>query len=154
MKTIAKSFLGVIFLLGRLVMTSQGLSLEAEILKAVKQPLCGKSFSSEVVGKGSMDGFFSDKDFWSIFKLLRKKFPKFVGQSFTFGHSFKKRPIKGFFIGNNSSDEKEKNIVLVDALHHAREVLTLSMMVQILVDSVKTLNKCQKDKFFKNNRIL
>ena len=106
-----------------------------------------------LVGKGSLDGMYGYSDVWHVYTYLRSEYPRYVSKAFKAGSTVEGKDIKAFYIGEHSKDEDQKNVVLIDALHHAREFITLTMIVQIMVDSVQRLVKCDRD-FFKNNRLL
>lgn len=109
-----------------------------------------------LVGKGELDGFISYEQFWRLHKLLNTRHPDIVRHAFVIGKTFNGQEIKAFFMGNHEEDEDKKDIIMFDALHHAREFVTLSMIVRIMEDQVSGIVKKSKEvlKFFRNNRLL
>jgi len=119
--------------------------------------------NAEYLGSGSLNGCFTDNEFWEIYLRLRSKNPDLIGQLQRIGQSFEKRHIHGFFFGTNHSniivnpgEVKNRNIVFFNALIHARECITLSMILQIMVNKLMLLKKKDSTtlKFFANNIIL
>lgn len=109
-----------------------------------------------LVGKGEVGGFISMDQFWRLHHLLQKRLPKIVGTPFSIGKTFKGEEIKAFFLGFHEGDEDKKDIILFDALHHARELVTLSMIVRILEDQVSSIVRKSKKTldFYMSNRLL
>ena len=82
-----------------------------------------------IIGKGSLHGLFSFDDVWLVYDQLRRLHPEIVGEKVSIGQTVQGRSIDSFYIGSNTGDEADKNIILIDALHHSREFVTLSMIV-------------------------
>lgn len=109
------------------------------------------------LGQGKLGGFFNYTEIWQIHHQLRLSHPDIVGKKFSFGSSLRGHNMEAFYIQKKSKDRFLKNVVLFDALHHAREFITLSMIVKIVVESVKELvsnPEGEMARFFENNRLL
>lgn len=89
----------------------------------------------------------------NLHSILRQEYPNTVSESFKIGKTSQGVPIEGFFVGADTGDDEHKNIVLIESLHHVREFITLSMIVQVMVDSVKQVVKCS-DEFYLNNKLM
>ena len=129
------------------------IELKTSVMSYIKSVPC-KAHGMAVIGKGSLDGLFSYDDIWLVYDQLKRLHPEIVGDRISIGKTVEGRTIDSFYIGSNTSDETDKNIILIDALHHSREFVTLSMIVEIMLDSVKRASGRCKDAFFENNRLL
>lgn len=109
-----------------------------------------------LVAEGSMGGLFGLRDLWSIHRYLRSAFPRFVGPRFTIGKSVESRSIEAFYVGFDEVGDtiSDKPVVLITGLHHARELVTLSMIVQIVVQAVRSMANDCGDDTSPNNRLL
>jgi len=104
-----------------------------------------------------MDGFFKITEFWNIYSVLRQTYPQFVGEKFEIGKTYEGRPIEAFFLSKGGKNEPLKNIILFTGQHHAREFMTLTMIIEILAQSLASLVQTTPNpltKIFSNLRIL
>ena len=146
-----KQFKTLLLILLHLAAITSCNSMTETILNYVEREETCSSWDVSHIGTGSLGGFFSEDDIWKIYAALRQKYPSYISEKIMIGETVQKRNIYGYFIGYDYETE-DMNIVLVDALHHAREWVTLSMIVQITVEAMKTLNRCRHP-FFENNRL-
>lgn len=116
-----------------------------------------------------MDGFFFIKNVISLFQHLQKLYPHFISRPFAIGSSVQGKDIPAFTLGLlsppsstenhanrrlektsnqvkrtledelSSAYQKNKSNILFTALHHAREPLTLSMIVYIFLANLHVL---------------
>jgi hypothetical protein len=98
----------------------------------------------KMMGQGHMDGYFTPNQFWGTFDDLQRNFPRYLSKKFKIGETYEKRPIEAFHIGLDQQEpEKQlsKSIILFTGIHHAREPLSLSMMLNILGQMIYRLAK-------------
>lgn len=116
-----------------------------------------------------MEGFFFIKNVISLFELLQTRYPHFISKSFAIGSTVQGRDIPAFTLGLlsnpvsagdqtkrqlektpdrvkrtledelSSAHQKHKSNILFTGLHHAREPLTLSMIVYIFLANLHVL---------------
>ena len=95
---------------------------------------------------GSMDGYFTYKEFWKLWRQLKHSYPNFISKEVEIGKSYKGKTMTGFYFGDNVQEgapkHKERNIVLITALHHAREPLTLTMVIYMMVKILQERGIC------------
>lgn len=125
---------------------------QAQIERYIEDTRCDET-STVLIATGKLKGLFSMEEIWNLHGILRQEYPNVVSEPFKIGETTQGKPIEGFFIGADTGDDEHKNILLIDSLHHAREFITQSMIVQIMVDSVKQVVKCS-DEFYLNNRLV
>jgi Zinc carboxypeptidase len=127
--------------------------VESKWIQAIKDR---SSDVQSMAGVGELDGFISYDQFWRLYSLLEDAYPGYVSKTQVIGKTYNDENILAFFIGNKESEEDRKDIVMFDALHHAREFVTLTMIVKIMEYTVGSLVRQQSEvlEFFKNNRIL
>lgn len=93
----------------------------------------------EILEGGSMGGFFTTDEVFSVFKTLASEHPNQVKESHI-GSSVKEEPILAFQLsGNIKSVTSKKSQVLFTALHHSRELVTATMIVKIFVETLHGL---------------
>lgn len=130
----------------------------------LQKPLEKRRLKSLVSG-GRMNGFFLIKDVLALFERLHHLYPQFVSRPFSIGSTVQGKDIPAFTLGLlshekaaaensarsleaawrsledelSSPHQKNKSNVLFTALHHAREPLTLSMVVYVLLANLHLL---------------
>lgn len=125
---------------------------ERQIENYIENTRCGE-VSTELIATGSLKGLFTLHEVAELHDILHGSYPNVVSETFRVGKTIQGNHIEAFFIGADTGDDEHKNIILIDSLHHAREFVTLSMIVQIMADSAKEVVKCSND-FYLNNRLL
>lgn len=92
---------------------------------------------------GSLDGFFTFDEFWHFYEGVRNngRNSLFISSKVTIGKSYEGRNIDGFYICDDTSQLsnylKTKSIALFTALHHAREPLSLTMVMLMMREILK-----------------
>merc|ERR1712159_848233 len=77
-------------------------------------------------------------EFWGIHDMLKVAYPRYISEKFVIGYTSEKKPLEAFKLGidmqedDNSVANKDKSFILFTGIHHAREPLSLSMMVNII----------------------
>ena len=105
----------------------------------------------KMMGQGRMAGYFTKNEFWGIQDMLRVAYPRYISEKFTIGYTHEKRPIEAFKMGldmqedDNSVPNKDKSMILFTGLHHAREPLSQSMMVNILGQTLYNIVRNHED---------
>jgi hypothetical protein len=125
-----------------------------------------------------MDGFFYVKNVLSLFKYLKSLYPEFISDFFSIGSTFEGKDIPALTLGKLSTQSKprsleahlgqkkrsledelsspyqnEKSNILFTALHHAREPLTLSMIVYIFLVNLHILIHTNWENLVRNSNI-
>ena len=77
--------------------------LHERVLSAVDRYIneteCGK-YSEDLIGVGSLAGFYSEEELWRIHSHLRSKYPKLVGDRESIGQTAQSREIHSFIVGS------------------------------------------------------
>ena len=79
--------------------------------KRVMDYIIGDINTPSYIGKGKIDGCFTDDEFWRIYDKLHREYPQYVGKKISVGESWEKRQIHGFYLGfepNNLRARKSK----------------------------------------------
>lgn len=96
-----------------------------------------------ILQSGSINGLYSHTDSSLIFEHLSKKFEKFVRVE-VIGETFQKKPINAYLLSSDFGNFEKKSKVLFTGLHHARELLTVQMIVQIFLQSLRSLTQAHQ----------
>lgn len=92
-----------------------------------------------------LNRFFTLKEFWDWFDALRadQENRKLISQRVSIGKSFLDQDMYGYYISENAEEiefeAKNRSIIFVNALHHAREALTLHMVIYTTIQILKSL---------------
>ena len=113
---------------------------------------------------GSVLGYFTYTEFWMLWRQLKHSYPNYISSKIKIGTSFRDKDITGFYFGENAQEgapkHEERNIILITALHHAREPLTLTMVIYMIVTILRERGICGNAEsheanmwklFFRNN---
>lgn len=93
----------------------------------------------DILEHGKMDGFFTTDEVFSVFKTLTVEYPNLVNET-QIGTTVKEQPIFAYQLsGNIKSTTSKKSQVLFTALHHARELVTATMIVKIFIETLHGL---------------
>lgn len=87
---------------------------------------------------GSMAGFYTAKEVDELLNALSEKYPQFIHKPFVIGETYENHQIKAFRIGKLETKSKFSSVLLT-ALHHAREPISLSMIIRIVIVSLHDL---------------
>lgn len=102
---------------------------------------------------GSMKGYFKYDEFWNFFKNLRNdtRNRKYLTDKIEIGKTYEGRSIYGYYISDNARqinvEIPKKNILLFTGLHHAREPLTLTMIMLMTIEILKNVRETKHNKF-------
>jgi len=96
---------------------------------------------STLISIGSMGGYFKLEEVWQLHSYLQKQFPNLITPASSIGKSYQKRDILYFKVGDSINDQNrpKKTAILFDALHHSREMTSLSVLITAFIDNVKNL---------------
>lgn len=113
---------------------------------------------------GSVQGYLTYSEFWAYWEQLRKSYPTYFSKKIQIGNSWERRPMWGFYFGENVHEGQkyhaERNIVFITALHHAREPLTVTMVLFMMISILRERGVCGQAEsdtalkwklFFRNN---
>jgi len=100
------------------------------------------------MGNGKINGFFSLEEFWEAHDILQKDFPFFISKkfdingiySFAMGYNMDQfQPIlnqygvmSNSFIKYFTKIYNKKSVIFFSGGHHARDLISLSMMLNLL----------------------
>lgn len=116
----------------------------------------------EVLKSGSMDGYFTYDEFYQILDQLRAdpENRRYVSDDQVFGRTYENRNMAGYYFTDDTSQLENylshKNIVLINALHHSREPLTLTMVLLMTWELLKRMREPRHSKlkeFLRDNVI-
>lgn len=116
----------------------------------------------KLLKSGSFQGFHTPSEFWRHIQSLQldPRNANFISDLRPIGRSFQNRPINSFFISDDVSNIDvlltRKNIVYLNAMHHSREPLSLTMILLIVREVLLSLRSEKHTKFkefFRDNLI-
>ena len=58
----------------------------------------------DIMSKGSMQGYYTMKEFWSLKKILEEKYPIFITENKLAGKTYEGRKIEYFILGKDASN--------------------------------------------------
>lgn len=104
---------------------------------------------------GSMDGMFKTGEVLQIFEELLKKYPQFVSKEII-GKTVKDVGIFAFTLSSTGGDPKyKKSKVLFTGAHHARELLTPTIVLCIYIEALHSLlHPSGKAEYWRYNDLL
>lgn len=82
-----------------------------------------------------MHGYFTPGEFWGYVEELQREYPRYISPKFSIGNTYEKRSIHAFYMGNDMQEPQEyskRSIILFTGVHHAREPLAVSMIVNMV----------------------
>jgi len=96
---------------------------------------------STLISIGSMGGYFKIEEVWQLHAYLQKQFPNLISPATSIGKSYQKRDILSFKVGDNinNANRPKKTAILFDALHHSREMTSLSVLITAFIENLKNL---------------
>lgn len=110
----------------------------------------------DVLESGSMDGHFKSDEIYAIFAYLTKKHSSFVSQK-EIGKTVQQNNILAFYLTRNKEDDKkiEKSKILFTGAHHARELVTATIVLKIFIEGLHSLiHDTAKSLFWKINDLV
>jgi hypothetical protein len=116
----------------------------------------------QILKSGSMNGYLTYDEFYHYINQIRdvEGNKRYISNDQIFGKTYEGRELSGFYITDDTTQIEKylshKNILIINALHHAREPLTLTMMLLIVREILKMLNskKHSKIKEFLRDNII
>ena len=91
------------------------------------------------VESGSMDGMFTTEEVNIIFETLQEKYPQFVSKEII-GKTVKGKDIPAYTLSSTNLEKKyKKSKVLFTGAHHARELLTPTIILRIYIEALHSL---------------
>ena len=111
------------------------------LLNTVKTMLVSDSKAqiNEFLKSGAMKGYHTHDEFWAWFDGLHEDEANrpFLSSKQEYGRTYKNRKANCYFITDNIEELdqmlQDKNIILITGLHHAREPLTVTMVMLITI---------------------
>ena len=98
---------------------------------------------------GSMKGYHTYDEFWAWFDEMRGDSANapFITERQEFGRSYENRSLYAFYLCDNSENIAEslqaKNVIMFTGLHHAREPLTITMIMLMTIEILKAMRSSQ-----------
>ena len=89
---------------------------------------------------GSYAGYYSFAELPAILDQMRAKFPSLITVESTIGNSFGGRPLYMVKISDNADVDENEPELLLNALHHAREPMSLSQLVFFMWHMLENYN--------------
>jgi murein tripeptide amidase MpaA len=135
-----------------LVLVASALAVSQKTLQGIHRYISAEKSSdsdlAQLSATGTMAGYFNYEDVWQIHSSLAKKFPQFVTQARSFGKTWHNEDMLTFKIGNSiKTDGKSTKFgILFNALHHAREQTSLTMLIMVLIENLRRI--VHKDPMF------
>jgi hypothetical protein len=135
-----------------LVLVASALAVSQKTLQGIHRYISAEKSSdsdlAQLSATGTMAGYFNYEDVWQIHSSLAKKFPDFVTPARSFGKTWLNDDMLTFKIGNSVKTDKKsaKFGILFNALHHAREQTSLTMLIMVLIENLRRI--VHKDPMF------
>ena len=94
----------------------------------------------KILTSGTIDGLFTYDEVDSIFNVVSSKYSEYISKKII-GRSYKNIEILSYKMGNNLSTKQNSNksSILFTAVHHARELLSMSMIIFIFLSNLHHL---------------
>ncbi len=119
--------------------TSTGSNLHLKIEKYLREPKQDFTLLQNIIKSGKLNGLYQYEEVIGIFKYLTEKYPDQV-KTKVIGSSYNKQEIFSYELSQNfQEDNSNKNQILFTGAHHARELLTASMIVKIFIENLHSL---------------
>lgn len=105
---------------------------------------------------GSMGGFYTHKEYLNLIDSIQKVYPSLMSSRKSIGKSHENRDIWAFKISDNVTTEESstEQVAYFDALHHCREVTTLTTTMYFVLWLLENYNKDPLATYIVNNREL
>jgi len=101
---------------------------------------------------GSMGGYYSLSEIEEKLDEMSEAFPNIVKPKYSIGTSIEGRDIWAIKISDNPMVDEEEPAVYYDALHHAREPLSMAVTINFALWMVENYDKDEKIKYLIDNR--
>lgn len=131
------------------------------IIKRINEYLADPARSTNrmqaFVESGSMDGLFKTNEVLNVFDHLHETYPRFVSKE-KIGQSFLKKDLFAYKLTAATTDEQrnaKRSSILFTGAHHARELLTPTIILKIYVEALHSLIYPRTElKFWRYNDLL
>jgi hypothetical protein len=102
-----------------------------------------------VLESGGMDGHFKSKELYDILKYLQVSYSQYITLKQP-GTTVKGNPILAFVLHRQNPHNKDikKSKILFTGAHHARELLSATIVLKIFIESLHSLIHNTKDALF------
>lgn len=111
---------------------------------------------------GAFKGYFTPKQFWAFHKSIKSnhEYSNLLSDKEVIGKTIKGNAIYGIYLTNDAKKidqfKRTKNILMLTALHHSREPLTITMIILMIINILKAFKSSGHNKmkeFFRDNII-
>lgn len=117
-------------------------------------PLQKEQRTADNFGYGSMGGFYTLSEIEQKLDDMETLFPSLVKQKFSIGSSHEGRPIWAVKISDNADVAEDEPAVYYDALHHAREPLSMAVTINYMFWLLENYATDPQVNYIINNREL
>ena len=105
-----------------------------------------------LVSGSQLDRFFTAKEFFQWFDAIREdnQNKKYISKLESIGLSYEGRPMNGYYITEDTSvlgeEKSKKNVIYINALHHSREPLGLTMIMYLTIQMLRGIRNQNHNK--------
>ena len=106
----------------------------------------------QYLSSGTFKGFLTPKQFWNFYRVVKESpaYSNLISDRESIGQTIKRNHIYGFYLCDDISKletyKKTKNIITLTALHHAREPLSITMIVLMVSKILRSFNESKHNK--------
>jgi len=108
--------------------------------------------TAEHFGYGSMGGFYTLEELEAKMDEMNEEFPALATAKFSIGKSIEGRDIWAIKISDNPNVDEEESVVYYDALHHAREPLSMATTINYAFWLLENYETNEQVKYIIDNR--
>ena len=128
--------------------------LELQDPKAQAILAASSSRTADAFGYGSMGGFYTWDEVIAKMDEMEANYPNLVKAKTQIGTSFEGRPIYAYKISDNPDTDESatEGVVYFDALHHAREPMSMSTLINFSFHLLENYNSDPEITYLVNNR--
>lgn len=138
----------VLICLFNLTATMKNIKIKKRIDNYLSDSNHDQSKLREVLESGGMNGHFTSEEVFDIFLYLQKEHSQFISVK-TIGQTVNGRNLLSFHLQKRSNkNEITKSKILFTGAHHARELLTVTIILKIFIESLHSLLHETKDSMF------
>jgi hypothetical protein len=122
--------------------------------KLLEQPKLNTGQLNSILKSGDINGFYTPSQVYGLVYSMNTIYPQYVTAPIAIKESYQHRPIMAFQLGE-LKDTSAKSQVLFTGLHHAREPVSLAMILKIfLVKLHELIHRGPGNHFFDHSDIL
>ncbi len=116
----------------------------SKVNKAIDKQNAGKNLRTAATpanfALGSYGGFFTFQQMESILDQMRTLYPNLISAKTSIGTSIEGRPVYMVKISDNPDTDEPESELLLDAVHHAREPMSMSQLIYFMWHVLENYN--------------